>query len=579
MSYVISNTSGQTLLILQDGTKDDTTGLSLIGKNYQGYGAWQNDNFVRLLENFAGIIPPTQSVGSATLRGTLWYDTANHLIKVYDGVNYNPVSGRISANVAPIARNVGDQWWDAVNSQLKSWTGSTWQVVGPTYSSLQGISGPIYQTITGTDLVSYGVVETYINGAPASITTGNTFIPQVPITGFPSVLPVGLTFAAGSTITSANASFTHSVTVGNTLTAAILTTGILNVPSVNLISANISGNLHAGELFDNNKRAITQINYTAGPGISVSSIPTGPTSSVIINNLGVTELQAGAGITLSSSTGAVQISSAGVTSILAGGIGVHVSNTIGDIQFNIGQDVGVTTTPTFGGLILTGNLRPQLAGQINIGSPALPINILYCDAITTNTLTGTTINSTVITSSTSVDAPIFNGNVVNGNVFNGGTFTGSTVVASVEVAAPIFNGNVFNGLTFSGTAMTANYADLAEKYVADAVYLPGTVVIFGGDKEITCSTEFADVSVAGAISTDPAYLMNSGADGLPVALRGRTPVLVVGTVKKGDLLVTSQIAGCAVSVGKDPSLGIAIFAKALEDKTTSDTGVIEAVII
>jgi hypothetical protein len=128
----------------------------------------------------------------------------------------------------------------------------------------------------------------------------------------------------------------------------------------------------------------------------------------------------------------------------------------------------------------------------------------------------------------------------------------------------------------------SKYADLAENYVADEVYSPGTVVIFGGSKEITTTTQLADHRVAGVISTNPAHLMNGqlqGATVLPVALRGRVPVNIVGPVAKGDLLVTSDLRGYAVSVGSDTSYSVKIFAKSLE--TNGDLGekIIEAVIL
>lgn len=136
-----------------------------------------------------------------------------------------------------------------------------------------------------------------------------------------------------------------------------------------------------------------------------------------------------------------------------------------------------------------------------------------------------------------------------------------------------------SALTFNGTSTTARYADLAENYLSDVDYAAGTVVVFGGDKEITTTQSFADTAVAGVISTNPAYLMNEALDGQPVALRGRVPVKVQGTIRKGDLLVTGTIPGVAVSVGRASNYGQAVFAKALENKTTAEVGVIEAVII
>ena len=155
------------------------------------------------------------------------------------------------------------------------------------------------------------------------------------------------------------------------------------------------------------------------------------------------------------------------------------------------------------------------------------------------------------------------GNIVNANA-NG--------VGNIGSASTYFN-------TVFAQATSAQYADLAEIYAADAEYVAGTVVIFGGDQEITVTSEYADERVAGAISTNPAYLMNSGADGAAVALRGRVPVRVVGAVTKGDGLVTANIPGVACSVGRSRDYAQAVFAKALETSTDIDEKIIQAVIL
>ncbi len=139
------------------------------------------------------------------------------------------------------------------------------------------------------------------------------------------------------------------------------------------------------------------------------------------------------------------------------------------------------------------------------------------------------------------------------------------------------SGDIFANV-FSGVASSAKFADLAEKYIADSVYEPGTVVIFGGDEEITVTTQLADTRVAGVISEYPAYIMNNESPGQPVALRGKVPVKVVGTVNKGDILVTSEVQGVAIVASGEyhPS---AVFAKALAEKTNEDLGTVMAVIL
>jgi len=152
-------------------------------------------------------------------------------------------------------------------------------------------------------------------------------------------------------------------------------------------------------------------------------------------------------------------------------------------------------------------------------------------------------------------------------------------VASVPNTIPVRDGsaNIFANI-FQGVASSAQFADLAEKYEADAVYETATVVVFGGEKEITITTMLADTRVAGVISEHPAYIMNSLSEGQPVALRGKVPVRVVGAVKKGDLLVTGELAGTAVVASGDYSSN-AVFAKSLESKNTTEVGIVIAVIL
>ena len=128
-----------------------------------------------------------------------------------------------------------------------------------------------------------------------------------------------------------------------------------------------------------------------------------------------------------------------------------------------------------------------------------------------------------------------------------------------------------------GTAYQARYADLAEKYLPDAHYEPGTVVVFGGDKEITAAVQYMDRRIAGVVSTDPAYIMNSEqAGGIPIALQGRVPCKVVGKVRKGDMLVSSGAPGVATAE-KNPAMG-SVIGKALEDYDGQTIGVIEVVV-
>jgi len=132
---------------------------------------------------------------------------------------------------------------------------------------------------------------------------------------------------------------------------------------------------------------------------------------------------------------------------------------------------------------------------------------------------------------------------------------------------------------FRGTATESYYADLAENYVADAEYAPGTVLIFGGTNEVTQSTTHGTHRVAGVVSTNPAHLMNSHCTGdnvVALALQGRVPCKVIGKVAKGDMLVASNIPGYAI-VDNNPKVG-SVIGKALENKLDGERGVVEVVV-
>lgn len=156
--------------------------------------------------------------------------------------------------------------------------------------------------------------------------------------------------------------------------------------------------------------------------------------------------------------------------------------------------------------------------------------------------------------------------------------TDNTIVLGQGGATPL-RFNTIHAVTFSGTATTARYADLAEKYIADQSYEPGTVLVLGGDAEVTTTNRKNDPAVVGVVSTDPAFLMNSELEGeyvVEVALTGRVPCNVIGPVKKGDILVTSAIAGFAI-VNNEPKVGTVV-GKAIGVKDTDGKGTVEIIV-
>ncbi len=128
-------------------------------------------------------------------------------------------------------------------------------------------------------------------------------------------------------------------------------------------------------------------------------------------------------------------------------------------------------------------------------------------------------------------------------------------------------------ITHDGEATSAQYADLAEMYTADEDITPATVVCFGGEKEVTICLTDADTRVAGVVSTNPAYLMNSDLNGVAVALRGRVPCKVSGHIEKGDQLVSDGNGGARSET--NPKLG-SVIGKSLEN--SDGDAIIEVVV-
>ena len=146
---------------------------------------------------------------------------------------------------------------------------------------------------------------------------------------------------------------------------------------------------------------------------------------------------------------------------------------------------------------------------------------------------------------------------------------GANVVGSIEGDWTLTSGSTFH----------ATYADLAEKYIADDSYEPGTVVVLGGEKDVTVTNQKDDHRVAGVVSTNPAFIMNEAAHGehiVDIALQGRVPCKVIGVVHKGDLLVSSAMPGYAM-VNNDAKTG-RVIGKSLENKDSNGTGVIEIMV-
>jgi hypothetical protein len=503
MAYNLALTNTSALTTIADGTADTTsTSLTLVGKNYPGYGVFLNENLVYLLENFANGTAPT-----TPLPGQLWWDSSNKALKVNaaatknDNAVWKIISGGASGTSAPVAPIVGDLWWDSGNSQLKVYNGSTWVTIGPAFTTSTGQSGAIPSTIAGTDAVQHVIVKFFIaNQLVAILSKDSTFTPAVAEVAalFPTVKP--------------------GFNLSNTTNPSLVYYGDSN----SALNLNVSGTLIPSSRFLRNDQALNitqQISVQSDSGIAIGASGQG-LISIAGGQLTIKSVAAGQDIVLRNSAGTAGLTMNGTSSLVTvasdpvAGLGIATKNYV--------DTANTAQTATVDYKISTANVGLKSYLDYQLTQPTTGVT-------TANAAMKTYVDSFVVNSTN---------NITTANIF-----AAVNNVSNIGSASNKYY-NV-HATTFRGTSVSAQYADLAENYTADADYAPGTVVVFGGDKEVTISTTNHDTRVAGVVSTKPAYLMNSESMGVAVALTGKTPCRVRGPVAKGDLLVSSDDAGVA----------------------------------
>lgn len=435
--------------------------------------------------------------------------------------------------------------------------------VGPLYGTIQTNAQPYITSVgTLTQLqvsTSVGAAAVFISGsgvvgAPLIVTSGGANIGG-------NLLVTGIINSTAGIVTQANLTASNINTTGTTINSGINTVG--NIVAANITVTQTNGNLQ-GTVLTAAQPNITSIGasgLTVGGNTAVNNTLYG--RGIYDNNNRVLSTSSGSG-NLSISGAAVTLPATGPGAITVGSAtSVPVITTDAYGRFASLTSASISTTLGIAGTSGTGNVALlsqslTVAGGTDISTTASGQTITVNSTSTLATVTGRGASTTTA---------LTLANITVGNITPAGNVT-----QNIGSSSSWFN-------SIYGTAVHAQYADLAENYLADVEYEPGTVVIFGGEAEITTTSVFADTRVAGAISTDPAYLMNGACGGLPLALRGRIPLKLIGPVEKGDLLVTSTTPGYAVSVGNDKSYGASIFAKSLTNDLSDGEKIIEAVIL
>jgi hypothetical protein len=397
------------------------------------------------------------------------------------------------------------------------------------------------------------------------------------------LVTAGGNVVGGNLVTAGLVSATGNVTGNYILGNGALLTGVItSVANINFGSSNVTvvssgGNISVGVGGTSNVVVwATTGQFTTGlisatgniqtsgqfigSGAGLTSIPGANVTGTVPNATNATTATtAGSATTAGTVTTAAQpnITSVGILSSLSATGNITGANINGS---HFGSGAGLSS-------ITGANVTGTVSSATSAGSAT--------SATTAGTVT--TAAQPNITSVGTLSSLSVSGNITGGNLITAGlvslssiTKTGSNGVGNIGASDSAFN-------TVFARATSALYADLAEKFLADQPYAPGTVLIFGGEQEVTQSVTDQDHRVAGVVSTNPSYIMNSGLDGnyaVELALQGRVPCHVVGPVEKGDLLV-SAADGRARAVKSAPAG--TILGKSLQN-FSGTTGTIEIVV-
>lgn len=583
MPYIVNTYNGQQIALVPDGTIDQTTDIKLIGRNYAGFGEILNENLVHLLESFAGATQPPKPVA-----GQVWFDSANKVLKFYDGSQYRIAGGAETGRTAPTGLAKGDFWWEEQGEQLYVFNGEDFILIGPESAGGEGVSQVgirILKDTLGNDrtVIAFTVQDQVINLVSKDEFTIDSSIN--PITGF-SAIKKGLNLA--SKITYPGMRYWGTAEDADNLggipaSQYVLNSGLQQFSDVvsflndNGITLGAGGDL---------KLHITngdEVNITNQVGndirFNVNTLGAGAVNVAKIENTAFLPAQDNSG-----SIGSLNIKWANGyfydialdnNGALSGNVNGNVTgnltgNSTGTHFGNVQSTVG---SSTFNDVTVSGTITGSLVGTSTTAELVKLDGGTGVAAVTTataNSIAGRDANG-------DITANIFSGTATNSNQLDN---AGADITATANTIAKRDSDGDLVARKFEGTATAAQFADLAEMYASDEQYAPGTVLVFGGDAEVTKSTQFCDPKIAGVVSTEPAHLMNSTQEGVAVALRGRVPVMVEGPVKKGDVIVSSPTPGVATALDQYSSMphAICIIGKSLEEDSSTETRLIEVVV-
>jgi|Laugrespbdmm15sd_2_1035082.scaffolds.fasta_scaffold01783_3 microcystin-dependent protein len=401
MPYNVNFTDKTTTPItVYDNVTDESTDLKFPGRNVTGYGQIIAENFLHLLENFAGANKPPNSV-----EGQLWYDTTNGTLMINDGTGDNGWKAAGNIQKSPTAPNisedkVGEIWVDTIKQQLYVWSGKTWVLVGPQFSTENGLrTGTVVETINDTDGIPRNVIKFLSDEIPVAIISKDTFIPKININGF-TIIKTGMNINS----TGIGNSLAIAKLYGTAQSSDALTIAGIEIASSKFLRSDVVNTTEYGLNIRNNSgialgvdgtfRLTTSITsssiYNATPGSSIdlqvnAEGSASTTLRVIGNKVGINVLSPQVALDIDGNiavTGNIRISGTDqTTSFTTGSFATQ-----GGVA--IAKNLLVGTNLEAGGTTTLRSVVPKSTTLYDLGASTLKWNNIYAETINAGYLKG-----------------------------------------------------------------------------------------------------------------------------------------------------------------------------------------------
>ena len=496
MAYTINLTDGTVFATIPDGTINTDSSMTLVGKNYAGYGEFLDENFIHLLESGADTTPPSQP-----LVGQLWWDKSTNTMKVWNGTTFKTISAATASSSQPTSNVTGDLWFNTVAQQLFVWNGTAFVLVGPAATAGQGTSGTVVATILDDLGSPHVIVQTFVANTAVAITSADaTFTPGAPVTGWGTqAISPGFNISTAVSGALLTGTATNSQLLDGIDSAQFLRSDINDTTSGTLGIQNDTG-LRVGVDNDAQIAVVTANsevifrNTTSNANISIRANVNGTDTTAIAVN---------------GTTGAVTIPGA--------------STTTGNAAFG---NISVAGS-VIGNLSVTGTINaPSITA--NISSPGSNTQVIFNDAGTANAVSGLTFDK-------SANALTAQGNISTGSA---GTMLTSSILKVTGSATGVGNiGSTTNtfqtvhAASYVGTMVTASQPNITSLGTLSSLTVSGNASVGNISTAIISAT--GNVSVGNITGGTGAFTSVTGNGAALTALNASN--LTSGTVAVGRL--------------------------------------------